>query len=112
MIERYEFGRITVDGTTYHSDVLLSPARVDDRWWRREGHRLHPEDLDQVIAAHPDTLVVGTGYFGRMQIDAAVTEALKKAGIALIACKTKEACAEYNRLTTSRNVMAALHLTC
>lgn len=112
MIERYEFGSITVDGTTYHSDVILSPGRVDDRWWRGEGHRLRPEDLEQVIASHPDTLVVGTGYFGRMQIDPAVPETLKQAGIGLIACTTKDACAEYNRLTTSRNVMAALHVTC
>ncbi len=112
MIERYEFGTITIEGKTYHSDVLLYAGRVDDRWWRREGHRLRPEDLDQVMAAHPDTLVVGTGYFGRLQVDRSVTEAMKKAGIALVACKTKDACAEYNRLSTSRKVMAALHLTC
>ncbi len=112
MIESYQFGSVTIDGNTYHSDVLVYPGRVDDRWWRREGHRLRPEDLDQVIAAHPDTLVVGTGYFGRMQIDPGVTETMKKAGIALVACETKDACAEYNRLRTSGNVMAALHLTC
>ncbi len=112
MIDTYRFGRITIDGKTYRSDVLVYPGRVDEGWWRRDGHHLYPDDLDQVLRARPDTLVVGTGYFGRMQIDPAVEEAMKGKGIAVIACRTKEACAEYNRLQSCRNVIAALHLTC
>jgi hypothetical protein len=112
MIDIYEFGSITIDGKTYLSDVLVYPERVDDRWWRQKGHHVGLEDLDQVLGAHPDTLVVGTGYWGRMQIDSAVPEALKKEGIALVARRTKEACEEYNRLMASQKVVAALHLTC
>lgn len=112
MIEEYEFGRITIDGQTYDSDLLIYPGRVDDRWWRQEGHHLRLEDIKQVVNAHPDTLVVGTGYFGRMEIDPAVSEVLKREGIALVACRTKEACAEFNRLRSSQHVVAALHLTC
>lgn len=33
-IEDYEFGRITIDGATYTSDVIIRPEGVDDSWWR------------------------------------------------------------------------------
>ena len=112
MIEDYGFGRITIDGKSYHSDVLLFPGQVDDQWWRLESHRLRLEDLRSVIEAHPDTLVVGTGYFGRMRIDPVVEDRLKQEGIELITCKTTKACAEFNRLQASQKVVAALHLTC
>jgi len=112
MIGKYEFGRVTIDGSTYDSDLLIYPGRVDDHWRRQEGHRLRLEDIQQVVNAHPDTLVVGTGYFGRMKIDPEVPEALTREGIALVACRTRDACAEFNRLRSSRNVVAALHLTC
>ena len=112
MIEDYGFGRITIDGKSYHSDVLLFPGQVDDRWWRQESHRLRLEDLRSVIEAHPDTLVVGTGYFGRMRVDPIVEERLRQEGIELITCKTEKACAEFNRLRASQKVVAALHLTC
>jgi hypothetical protein len=112
MIEDYGFGRITINGKTYHSDVLLFPERVDDQWWRQESHRLRLEDLRSVMEAHPDALVVGTGYFGRMRLDPVVEDRLKQEGIHLIACETKKACAEFNRLRATQNVVAALHLTC
>ncbi len=113
VIEQY-VGRVTIDGKTYDSDLLIYPDRIDDRWWRQEGHHLRLEDIKQVVKAHPDTLVVGTGYFGRMKIDPEVSDALKREGIALVACRTKDACAEFNRLISSHkaNVVAALHLTC
>jgi hypothetical protein len=112
MIEDYRFGRITIGGKTYHSDVLLLPGRVDDQWWRAESHRLRFNDLDSVIEAHPVTLVVGTGYFGRMRLDPGLEDRLKQEGIRLIASETKTACAEFNRLRATQKVVAALHLTC
>lgn len=112
MIEEYGFGRITIDGRTYHSDVVLSPDGVNDRWWRQESHRLRLEDLRGVIECHPDTLVVGTGYFGMMRLDPALEKRVRQAGIQLIACTTKKACAEFNRLRETQKVVAALHVTC
>lgn len=112
MIEDYGFGRITINGKTYHADLLLFPEHVDDRWWREESHQLKLEDLRAVMEARPDILVVGTGYFGRMHLDPMVTDRLEQEGIQLIACETKKACAEFNRLRATQKVVAALHLTC
>ncbi|MEQ8191120.1 MAG: hypothetical protein ABRQ39_24360 [Candidatus Eremiobacterota bacterium] len=45
MIDSYDFGTIKISGKTYKSDVIIYPDRVDGKWWRKEGHSLHPDDL-------------------------------------------------------------------
>ena len=49
-IEDYRFGRIEIDGQPYDRDVIILPERVIANWWRREGHRVHPEDLEAVLS--------------------------------------------------------------
>ena len=39
-VESYSFARIVVDGTQYTRDLILFPDRVEDNWWRREGHEV------------------------------------------------------------------------
>jgi len=113
VINSYDFGRIIVDGQRYTSDVIVLPDRVKDSWWRREGHRLHIEDIERVIQKEkPDVLVVGTGYSGLMRVLPETEKYLKSNGIELIAQSTREACETFNRLVKSKRVMAALHLTC
>lgn len=112
MIESYNFGRIVIDGKRYTSDVIIFPDRVKDGWWRKEGHRLYIEDIQEVLKEKPDILVVGTGYAGLMKIPPETRERLKSEGIQLIAENTRKACKTYNRLSKSRRVIAALHLTC
>lgn len=111
MIAPYEFGRITIDGIDYDSDVIVYPDRVDARWWRKEGHRLCVDDLKGILGEQPETLVVGSGYLGRMIIDPAVSEVLKQEGITLVAQKTADACTAFNRLKESQKVIGAFHLT-
>ncbi len=41
----YNFGQITVDDRIYDSDIILLSNCIVERWWRREGHSLAPEDL-------------------------------------------------------------------
>ena len=67
-IEGYEIGKIDIEGKSYTSDVIITADQVRDQWWRKEGHRLHREDLSEVIEARPDVVVVGTGYYGRMRV--------------------------------------------
>ncbi|MGB9722558.1 MAG: Mth938-like domain-containing protein [Chloroflexia bacterium] len=112
-IESYDFGRIVIAGRTYTSDLILLPDRVLPNWWRREGHELHPDDLKEVLEAHPQVLVVGTGYVGRMRILPQSEALLSVQGIRLIAQDTRAACRTYNELhRAGGQVAAALHLTC
>lgn len=111
-IESYRFGQLVVDKQVHTKDLIILPERVTGGWWRKEGHNLLPEDLEAVIAAGPEVLVVGKGAYGRVRIAAETRLALQKAGIELIAQNTKKACQTYNQLRTQQRVAAALHLTC
>jgi hypothetical protein len=111
-IEDYRFGRIVVDAQVYTKDLIILPNRVVGDWWRQEGHKLLPEDLEPVLAAHPDLLIVGQGVFGRLRVAAETRRTLEEAGIQFVAQSTKQACETYNRPSPQQRVAAALHLSC
>lgn len=113
MIDSYSFGSIVVDGKRYTQDIIVFPGKVKEKWWRKEGHSLSLEDLEEVIEFSPEILVVGTGYFGVMKVPEEVKEALKRKGISVIVEKTKQAVETFNRLfKEGKKVVGAFHLTC
>ncbi len=112
MIDSYEFGRIIVRGNKYTSDVIIFPDRVDDRWWRKEGHSLCIEDIESVMAEEPDVVIIGTGEDGLMLVPQQTRDYVTSQGVNLIIEPTKKACELYNQLYGNAKVIAALHLTC
>ena len=113
MIDSYDFGRIVIDGRRYNSDVLVFPHRVVSSWWRKEGHQLHLNDLEEVVKEGGEVLIVGTGYSGLMRVPAETEESMRRKGFEVIIRPTREACETYNSLVESgKKVVAALHLTC
>jgi hypothetical protein len=112
-IDVYEFGRIVVNGREYTSDLIIYPDRIDASWWRREGHRLTPEDLPDILREPPDVLVIGTGHDGMMRLSPDDLERLREAGMKVFAGRTADAVENFNRLVREHaRVVAALHLTC
>jgi hypothetical protein len=111
-IEKYKFGSIVIEGRKYTSDVIIYPDRVDDSWWRKEGHSLCPEDLEGPLAASPEVLIIGRGKVGIMRIPEETRRFIESKGIELIALRTGPACEEYNKLSARKKVVAGLHLTC
>ncbi len=112
MIDSYSFGEVVIDGKRYTSDVIIYPDGVKDDWWRREGHLVGPDDLEDVLKRKPDVIVVGSGEPGLMKVLPETEELIKSKGARLIVQPTKEACKTYNRLSASQKVIALLHLTC
>lgn len=114
MIDSYNFGHIVVDKIPYDRDVIVFPDRVQDNWWRKEGHRLQLEDIrDALEEAQPNALVVGMGKFGLMKVNKAVKRYLEERNIKLFAESTEKATKIYNRLIlTEDKVLGAFHLTC
>jgi len=112
MIDSYDFGVVFIDGKRYTSDVIIYPDRVNDGWWRKQGHQLGVDDLEDVLESKPDTIVVGTGSPGLMVVLPETEKLIKFKGIKLIVQPTKEACKTYNELSPSQKVIALLHLTC
>ncbi|NJD55582.1 MAG: hypothetical protein FIA94_04155 [Nitrospirae bacterium] len=111
-IEHYSFGRISIDGTLYTSDVIIYPDRVDASWWRKEGHYLQKVDLADIVAAGPELLIVGTGAHGVMAVPDSTIAYLSSHNIALLAEKTDKAVELFNNQPPGKKVIAALHLTC
>jgi len=114
LIEEYRFGFIRVNGAIYTRDIIILPGGgVKPNWWRIEGHKLYVEDLREILDAKPEILIIGTGFYGAMDIPSEVLENLRSRGIEVIISRTYEAVKLYNELSSkSDRVAAALHLTC
>ena len=112
-VNDYSFGRIVIDGASYSSDVIIMPDRVIDGWWRKQGHKLQIDDLDEVLPASPDILVIGTGCYGKMRVPQETVTFLENQGITVKQADTGDAVKLFNELQKEcANIVAALHLTC
>jgi hypothetical protein len=110
-LQDYRFGRLIVDGQEHTRDLIVLPDRVVADWWRREGHSLAIEDLDEVLEELPPRLVLGVGAHGRLRPDAAVIAELERRGVEVECLPTDAAVRRYGELD-ARRTAAALHLTC
>lgn len=111
-IDAYSFGEMVIDGKAYHSDLIIFPDRVKANWWRKEGHLLQLEDLDEIIAENPEVLIIGTGSSGIMKVPEALRKELLKKKIELYVADTRKAVEIFNSVTEAKRAIAAFHLTC
>lgn len=112
MIEGYSFGKIKIDGEIYTDDVKIFPKKVMGNWWRKEGHRLYPEDIKDIVEESPEVLIVGTGSTKGMKVPKKTKEYIRSNGIELVVQGTEKACETYNELKDKKETAAALHITC
>jgi len=112
-IDSYSFGVMKVGGSEYRGDLIVFPDNVMSNWWRKEGHSLAIEDLDDVLAFKPEVLVIGKGASGLMDVPASTQKMLQEAGIEVIAADTGQAWSIFNeQMERGRKVVGAFHLTC
>ncbi len=112
MIESYEFGKIKIKGETFTQDLIIFPEKINPSWWRKSGHRVSLQDLDEVFAQEPEILIIGTGYASLMKVDEEVKKCAQRKGITLIVENTRKAVKIFNDLHSKKRVIAAFHLTC
>lgn len=112
-IDSYSFGVMKISGIEYRSDLIVFPDRIKSNWWRKQGHSLAVEDLNEIFDFKPEVLVVGRGAYGAMEIPASTKQALQKQGIELIAEDTDQAWQVFNeQIEKGKNAVGAFHLTC
>ena len=111
MIDDYTFGKIVINGKTYTSDVIVFKDHVKDNWWRKEGHRVCLEDIEDILNVKPEVVIFGTGAYGRVVVDDEVAKKLKQIGAEVIIEETAKAVEKFNKLQ-GKNVVLAAHLTC
>ena len=113
MIDDYSTGKMTVQGKTHHNDLKIINGEVKGDWWRKNGHRLGTEDIEDILSAQPDILVVGMGYAGNMSISSSVKKELEQRNIQLFAENTRDAVKTFNHLySKNKEIAGAFHLTC
>jgi len=111
MIDAYTFGKITVDGKTYTNDIRIINNKVKPNWWRKEGHRLYIEDIQDILEKKPNTIIVGCGHDGVMKVDQRVRNYCRDNNIQLIELHTGDAVKRFNE-TTEPGLVGIFHLTC
>lgn len=132
MIEEYRFGLINIDGKTYNHDVEVrwiqkrfphdtqpKPSEVLE-WQRAESHIVDVEDIKRALEQNPETIVIGTGESGMVEVSEEAQDAIVSKGIKLIVNPTEEAIKTFNIINEEseeeegrqNRVIGLFHLTC
>jgi len=113
MIDAYTAGKMTIGDETYRKDLKIVNGQVIPQWWRKNGHLLETADMKDILNAHPQVVVVGTGYASNMRIAPELRSKLEQENINLIAKDTHTATETFNELCSEgTDVAGAFHLTC
>ncbi len=113
-INGYSFGRMIVGEREFTSDLIIHPdGRIQDNWWRSQGHNILPDDITTVLDVSPEKLVIGTGANGMMKVSESLVELCKSRGIKVEICPTAKAVTGFNEAVVAGTVVAGcFHLTC
>lgn len=112
-LKNYRFGHVESDTESFENDLIVMDDWVHDNWWRQDGHRLVPDDLEDLMPKNPGKLIIGRGASGRMRLTSRVKTFLQEHDVDYEAMKTDEAVKRYNELADSdEKVAGAFHLTC
>ena len=112
--EKFSFGSIRIDGTTYNHDVVIDRGEVRRRKKKpskefRDAFGHTPLSLKEAIPWKCRRLVIGTGSGALPVMDEVKGEA-KRRKIKLVILPTKEAIQELTKEDATTN--AILHITC
>ena len=113
MIDFCVFGKISIDGRAYFTDLKIYPDRsVQDSWTREKGHIIQVADIIDLMVVCPDVIIAGTGMNGMARPGEGLKEELSKKGIEFFALENREAVKRYNQLEWKKRTAACFHLTC
>jgi polyphosphate kinase 2 (PPK2 family) len=112
MIDRFEFGTIVIEGQPFGSDVIIFPDGTVEQWQHKDEHVLRPRDVDRIISAGPEVVIIGLGTVGNLKVRPKAEKRLQEAGIEVMVYRTNKAIETYKELRGQRGVAAILHVTC
>ena len=115
-MEYPEFGTIIIDGTNYDHDVVVDAGVVrkrkkgpSKRFRSEYGHT--PLSAGEDIPWTKPSLVIGTGFSGRLPVMQELKHRAERNGVELVTMRTADACALLRTFDAS-DVNAILHVTC
>ena len=109
----FSFGRIVVDGQICNSDIKIVRDKLVPDWWRKSGHTVAIEDVQDILDSDSTILVVGKGQPGYMRVTESLKEHLKKNDIELIVEQTSDAIKIFSRLMQEgKRISGGFHVGC
>jgi hypothetical protein len=120
-IDSTEFGSITVDSTTYPHDILI---RLSGKVVKRKkklskkyygtSHIISREEAEFIYEKGCDTLVLGAGQEGNVELSPEAAEFFKHKGCRVILQPTPEAIRAYNKVRSKGKdkTIGLFHVTC
>ena len=109
----FSFGRIVVDGQICNSDIKIVRDKLVPAWWRKSGHTVAIEDVQDILDSDSTILVVGKGQPGYMRVTESLKKHLKKNDIELIVEQTSDAIKIFSRLMQEgKRVSGGFHVGC
>ncbi|MFP3912359.1 MAG: Mth938-like domain-containing protein [Desulfobacteraceae bacterium] len=112
-IDNCSFGTLVIDGNSYQDDLMILPdGAIIAPWRRRKGHQLSMQDLEELIHASPEVIIMGTGMSGGVKPDRDLETQLSRLGVRFMAAPNPEAVRIFNKRVPRKRVGAGFHLTC
>ncbi|MDY6917422.1 MAG: MTH938/NDUFAF3 family protein [Chloroflexota bacterium] len=116
-VDSFQFGSIVINGRKYGRDALLFPdGTVRERkggFWKFGSHAIKEADIEELVRAKPEVLVVGTGTNGKAKVTSEAEACAKEANIGLLSAPSAEAIKQLNQLIDEgKRVSALIHITC
>jgi hypothetical protein len=116
-IDSTEFGSITVDGTTYPHDILIRLSgevvkrkkKLSKKYYGTS-HIISLEEAEFIFEKGCDTLIVGSGQYGNVQLSPEAADFFSRHGCRVILQPTPEAIEVYNK--RKAKAIGVFHVTC
>ena len=122
-IEEVSWGRFVINGQEHFKqedgsivgagkDIFLLGTRLQP-WHERKGHLLTIQMVRRAAEAPVQTVIIGNGFYGALEVPEEVMQFLEKSGKRVYIEKTPQACALFNKLHSQGEKVALLaHGTC
>ncbi len=117
-IDSTKFGEVTV-GKIRYRQVIITGDTVTEREYDRlvgifgTSHRIGDWEIEELLKGPPDTIVIGTGQEGRLDVGPELPARARDKKIELVTALTPEAIKAYNaKAREGRRVNALIHTTC
>ncbi len=113
MISGFSFGRIVVNDKIYSNDIKIVSGNLVPDWWRRSGHSVEIEDIQDILDSSTDIIVIGKGQPGYMNTSDTLRQYLQQNHFRLIEEPTSDAIQTFNLLTSEgKRVSGGFHVGC
>jgi hypothetical protein len=112
--DKFSFGTLRIDGSTYEQDVVIDRGEVRKRKKRpsrkfRDEFGHTPLSIEEKIPWKCKRLVIGTGEYGRLPVMTQVKLEAERRHVELVIAPTSEALRLIEREPSAN---AILHVTC